>query len=71
MKERENQPIDTTSKLFRAENNLNIHTVLRTNYGSETQKNFRDQPELVEEATALLMNEAMNMTTKNANAFRK
>lgn len=36
MKERENQPIDTTSKLFRAENNLNIHTVLRTNYGSET-----------------------------------
>jgi hypothetical protein len=38
MKEKENQQVDSTEKLFRAENNLHIHTVLRSNYGDANMK---------------------------------
>ena len=47
MKEKESQP--TGEKLFRAENNLNLHTVLRTNYDEKSSIN--KNAELAEEAT--------------------
>lgn len=58
---------DGAAKLFRAENNLHLHTVLRTNYGNSS---FKQQPGLVEEATSLLMNEAMSLTSKKG-GFQK
>ena len=56
-----------TDKLFRAENNLNLHTVLRTNYGNIKGKGGNA---MVDEETAqLLINEVMSHTSKNT--FRK